>query len=83
MGPLSSAEADGTPASPEFIDALRADAGAGPVTFERFMRTALYDPKVGYYRKDRPRVGYGSPTSWPIVTPCAFEAGYQNMASRK
>lgn len=46
------------PASPAFLAAFRASAGAaGRLSFARFMELALYHPEVGYYRADRPRVG--------------------------
>lgn len=32
--------------------------------FAQFMAIALYDPEVGYYRRDRPRVGYGPGTDF-------------------
>lgn len=34
------------------------------MTFARFMELALYHPEVGYYRRDRPRVGYGPGTDF-------------------
>lgn len=34
------------------------------MTFARFMALALYDPKVGYYRRARVRVGYGPGTDF-------------------
>jgi SAM-dependent MidA family methyltransferase len=44
--------------SPEFLTAFRREAGeAGTLRFDAFMRLALYDPRVGYYRHDRMRVG--------------------------
>ena len=48
-------------AAPEFLAIFREHAdAAGAVTFARFMELALYDPQVGYYRRERPRVGYGA-----------------------
>ncbi len=45
-------------AEPEFLTAFRAWAGAGGVmTFAEFMALALYDERVGYYRRGRRRVG--------------------------
>lgn len=41
----------------------RADA-SGVMTFARFMDLALYHPEIGYYRRDRPRVGYGRETDF-------------------
>src|SRR5690242_6279671 len=51
-------------ASPPISDDFRSafSAACDPnqmLTFERFMALALYDPKVGYYRKNRRRIGYG------------------------
>lgn len=53
------------PPSPEFIAGFRA-AGGGPdpVPFDRFMRTALYDPRAGYYRRGVPRIGRLSGTDF-------------------
>ena len=34
------------------------------MTFAQFMRLALYDPRLGYYRRDRRRVGYGAGTDF-------------------
>ena len=34
------------------------------MSFARFMELALYHPKVGYYRRDRARVGYGPGTDF-------------------
>jgi len=52
-------------ASPEFLAIFRAHAGAsGAMSFARFMELALYDPRVGYYRRERPRVGYGAGTDF-------------------
>ncbi len=34
------------------------------MTFAQFMELALYDPGVGYYRRDRPRVGTGPGTDF-------------------
>ncbi len=51
--------------SPEFLEAFRANAGAnGVMDFARFMELALYDPALGYYRRRRPRVGYGPATDY-------------------
>ena len=46
------------PPAPEFLSAFRREAGsARALRFDAFMRLALYDPEVGYYRRDRLRVG--------------------------
>lgn len=34
------------------------------MSFEQFMKIALYDPDVGYYRQSRTRVGYGAETDF-------------------
>src|SRR5688572_22875343 len=45
--------------SPEFLAVFRANADSGSrMSFAKFMDLALYHPNVGYYRKDRPRIGY-------------------------
>ncbi|MSU48564.1 MAG: hypothetical protein EXS37_05625 [Opitutus sp.] len=52
-------------ASAEFLAVFRAHAdAAGTMTFERFMAIALYHPEVGYYRRNRPRVGRGAGTDF-------------------
>lgn len=44
--------------SPEFRAVFRAHADSdGAMSFDRFMALALYDPAVGYYRRNRVRVG--------------------------
>lgn len=46
------------PLDPAFAAAFRREAGpAGTLRFDAFMRLALYDPALGYYRGDRLRVG--------------------------
>ena len=45
------------PGDPRLIDLIRAEIeSGGPITFERFMERALYEPGVGYYAvsADRP-----------------------------
>jgi len=40
------------------IEALRRRAGPGrPVSFADFMDVVLYEPGIGYYRRDAPRIG--------------------------
>lgn len=52
-------------ASPEFLAVFRTEADeTGAMPFARFMELALYHPQVGYYRRDRPRVGYGPGTDF-------------------
>lgn len=52
-----------------FPEVFRAQAGpAGVLRFDRFMELALYHPAVGYYRLDRPRVGYGPGTDFFTAT---------------
>lgn len=46
---------------------MNADAH-GIMPFDRFMKLALYDPAVGYYRQRRPRVGYGQGTDFFTAT---------------
>lgn len=51
--------------SPEFAAAFLTRAGAnGVLTFAGFMELALYHPELGYYQRDRPRVGYGQGTDF-------------------
>lgn len=53
------------PDLPDFSAVFRAAAGpAGRLSFARFMELALYHPQAGYYRRDRPRVGYGRGTDF-------------------
>jgi SAM-dependent MidA family methyltransferase len=45
--------------------ALRARAaGRAAIGFAEFMEVALYDPRAGYYRRERTRIGYGSGTDF-------------------
>lgn len=61
----SSANTPPTAASPEFLAVFRAAADeTGAMPFARFMELALYHPLVGYYRRDRARVGYGPGTDF-------------------
>lgn len=51
--------------SPEFLAVFRAHADTtGTLPFARFMELALYHPEVGYYRRNRPRVGYAPGTDF-------------------
>jgi SAM-dependent MidA family methyltransferase len=62
MGSFNSAPAG---ASPEFLGVFRDHAGPdGTMPFAEFMRLALYDQRVGYYRQARKRVGYGPGTDF-------------------
>jgi SAM-dependent MidA family methyltransferase len=57
------------PASDAFIDAFRTRAGAaGVLRFDAFMDLALYHPALGYYRRDRPRVGRRATTDFYTAT---------------
>jgi SAM-dependent MidA family methyltransferase len=54
-----------TPCDPLVLAALRdRAAGKTELNFADFMEVALYGPGVGYYRRDRPRVGYGEGTDF-------------------
>jgi SAM-dependent MidA family methyltransferase len=54
------------------LQALRDRAKGRPsVDFAEFMEVALYDPALGYYRKDTPRIGYGSGTDFLTATTSA------------
>lgn len=51
--------------SAAFLDRFRALAGPSlRLRFDEFLRLALYHPQVGYYRKNRKRVGYGPGTDF-------------------
>ena len=51
--------------SPAFLDAFRIEAGsADRIPFDRFMELALYHPTLGYYRRNKQRVGYGRDTDF-------------------
>jgi len=53
----------------DFLSAFRSAAGpAGRLRFDRFMDLALFDPAVGYYTRDRRRVGYGPGTDFFTAT---------------
>ena len=63
---------DEYPASPAILGALRARAGGRPaLSFEEFMDVALYDPVAGYYRRERPRIGYAPGTDFLTATASA------------
>lgn len=50
--------------SAAFLAAFDARGGGRPLTFAEFMELALYHPELGYYRQNRPRVGYGPGTDF-------------------
>lgn len=47
-----------------FRAVFRAETDAKPVPFAQFMALALYHPEVGYYRRDRQRVGLAADTDF-------------------
>ena len=59
----------------------------GPITFAEWMQTALYHPRHGYYRRDRPTVGPGgdfltSPEVHPIfgaAVACAVADAWEHL----
>ncbi len=54
---------------PDFLSAFRAAADpAGRLRFDGFMDLALFHPTVGYYSRDRQRVGYGPGTDFFTAT---------------
>jgi SAM-dependent MidA family methyltransferase len=60
----SSANSDPPPGA-AFAAAFRERAGpGGTLRFDEFGALALYDPAVGYYRRERPRVGRGPGTDF-------------------
>ena len=51
--------------SPAFVELFCAHADTnGRMRFDQFMALALYNPKLGYYRQPRRRVGYGAGTDF-------------------
>ncbi|MBC8039473.1 MAG: SAM-dependent methyltransferase [Opitutaceae bacterium] len=55
--------------SPDFAAAFLARAGTpGVLTFAAFMELALFHPELGYYRKDKKRVGYARGTDFYTAT---------------
>jgi SAM-dependent MidA family methyltransferase len=57
-----------TPA-PEMLEALRLRARGRPsIGFAEYMDVALYDPVLGYYRRNSPRIGYGPGTDFLTAT---------------
>lgn len=51
--------------SPAFLRAFADAAGSdGTLRFDAFVQLALYDPAVGYYRRQRTRVGYAAGTDF-------------------
>lgn len=63
--PVPSAEA----LDPAFAAAFRTVAGAGGVLrYDAFTRLALYHPELGYYRRDRARVGRSAATDFYTAT---------------
>ncbi len=60
------------PAGPAILEALRARArGGAAVSFADFMEVALYEPAIGYYRRDARRVGYADGTDFLTATASA------------
>ncbi|MDO8543467.1 MAG: SAM-dependent methyltransferase [Opitutaceae bacterium] len=54
-----------SPATAAFVAVFHSQADArGTMPFARFMGLALYHPELGYYRRDRSRVGYGAGTDF-------------------
>lgn len=55
---MASSNPSPSPLDPAFAAVFRREAGpAGVLRFDAFMRLALYEPTLGYYRRDRLRVG--------------------------
>jgi SAM-dependent MidA family methyltransferase len=58
-----------TAPSPAFLGVFReASGGTDVLPFDAFMQLALYHPQLGYYRKDRLRVGYAPGTDFYTAT---------------
>jgi SAM-dependent MidA family methyltransferase len=65
-----------------FLDVFRARAGpGGTLTFADFMALALYDPRAGYYRADRPRVGHGPGTDFQTAASLGSLFGELTLAA--
>ncbi len=61
--------APATTLDPAFRAAFDREAGMeGILRFDRFMNLALYDPRAGYYRRDRPRVGRSAGSDFYTAT---------------
>lgn len=68
----SSAKSPAHAASAAFVEAFRGRAAAdGTMTFAAFMELALYHPELGYYRRDRRRVGRAPGTDFYTATSSA------------
>ncbi|ATC62574.1 hypothetical protein CMV30_00495 [Nibricoccus aquaticus] len=67
---MSAANVPTPPPSPAFLDVFRqrAASSGGVLTFADFMSLALYHPQLGYYRRDRPRVGRSASTDFYTAT---------------
>jgi SAM-dependent MidA family methyltransferase len=64
------------------LQALRTRAKGMPsIDFSEFMDVALYDPELGYYRKDNPRIGYGPGTDFLTATTSAPVFGKMVVAA--
>ncbi len=60
------------PSAEAMLNTLRLRAvGKAAISFADFMEVVLYDPTLGYYRKDRRRVGYGPGTDFLTATTSA------------
>lgn len=66
---MGSSNTPSSAASADFLSAFRTAAGPdGRLRFDGFMDLALFHPVVGYYSRDRPRVGYGPGTDFFTAT---------------
>jgi SAM-dependent MidA family methyltransferase len=58
-----------SPISPDFAAAFQSRASTkGALTFAAFMDLALFHPEIGYYRRDKKRVGYARGTDFYTAT---------------
>lgn len=58
-----------SPVSSDFAAAFLARSGAaGVLTFAAFMELALFHPELGYYRRDKKRIGYTRGTDFYTAT---------------
>jgi SAM-dependent MidA family methyltransferase len=51
-----------------FLTVFRADTGGAPTSFAEFMELALYHPELGYYRRQRQRVGFAPDADFYTAT---------------
>src|SRR5690349_14988227 len=66
---MAASSTSSPPPSAGFNAVFRAEADKnGRMSYAKFMELALYHPALGYYRRSRPRVGYGPGTDFYTST---------------